>query len=404
TKYAQDGPRHIKQTRHYSLALFIVIWIVCALAVIVTLALLYFNFKNREIRYIKMSSPHVNNIIIFGGLLCYIKVFVDTLDSRYVGLETYGRFCNARVWLMSLGFTTAFGAMFSKTWRVHRIFTASKNFRRAVIKNFHLYGLLFALLAVDFILLTVWMIASPYRSGILQLPTEENKEEDEIIYPYIFNCTSQHENYFLITTLGCKGLLLVFGIFLAWETRNIEIKALNDSKYIGISVYNVVILSVVGVILATLMSGSEYYNVYLALMSLVVILCTAATLGIVFVPKIIGLQRIINSTTNESLETTYSVKSSDDKQPPCCCCEACKCKCSGRDRKSSIHVSNKFLAGASSNRRKTRTASIPSISVTKPKVSVHINARVSLSTYPISESPSPSPDESTRVGFLTNNA
>ncbi len=41
-----------------------------------------------------MSSPHVNNIIIFGGLLCYIKVVVDTLDSRFVGLETYGRFCN----------------------------------------------------------------------------------------------------------------------------------------------------------------------------------------------------------------------------------------------------------------------------------------------------------------------
>ena len=79
---------------------------------------------------------------------------------------------------------------------------------------------------------------------------------------------------------------MVFGIFLAWETRNIEIKALNDSKYIGISVYNVVILSVVGVILATLMSGSAYYNVYLALMSVVVILCTAATLGIVFVPKV----------------------------------------------------------------------------------------------------------------------
>ena len=109
---------------------------------------------------------------------------------------------------------------------------------------------------------------------------------DEVINPYVFTCTSEYQNYFLITTLGCKGLLLVFGIFLAWETRNIEIKALNDSKYIGISVYNVVILSVVGVILATLLANSEYYNVYLALMSLVVILCTAATLGIVFAPKV----------------------------------------------------------------------------------------------------------------------
>ena len=115
---------------------------------------------------------------------------------------------------------------------------------------------------------------------------KENKDADEIIHPYIFNCNSQYENHFLITTFAYKGLLLVFGIFLAWETRNIEIKALNDSKYIGISVYNVVILSVIGVILATLMAGSEYYNIYLALMSLVVILCTAATLGIVFVPKV----------------------------------------------------------------------------------------------------------------------
>ncbi|XP_028399793.1 gamma-aminobutyric acid type B receptor subunit 2-like [Dendronephthya gigantea] len=403
TKYIQDGPRHINELRHYSLTLLIAIWVVCAFAITIALALFYFNIKNREIRYIKMSSPHVNNIIIFGGFLCYTKVVFDTLDSRFVSLETYGHFCNARVWMMSLGFTTAFGAMFSKTWRVHRIFTASKNFRRAVIKNFHLYGLLFGLLAVDCLLLTVWMVISPFRSGTLSLPSEDDNEADEIIHPYIFNCTSKHEKYFLITTLGYKGLLLVFGIFLAWETRNIEIKALNDSKYIGISVYNVVILSVIGVILATTMAGSDRYNVYLALMSLVVVLCTAATLGIVFVPKIIGLQRIINSTTNEKLETVYSVKSSDDGQTPCCCCEECKCKCSGRGRKASIHVSNKFLAGASGNRRKSRAPSVPSVSVTKPKVSVHINARVSLSTYPISESPMTSPEDSSRLAFLSNN-
>ena len=50
TKYVQDGPRQINEARHYSLVLLVVIWIVCALAVIVALALFYFNFKNREIR------------------------------------------------------------------------------------------------------------------------------------------------------------------------------------------------------------------------------------------------------------------------------------------------------------------------------------------------------------------
>ena len=27
-----------------------------------------------------------------------------------------------------------------------------------------------------------------------------------------------------------KGLLLLFGLFLAWETRHIQVQALNDSK------------------------------------------------------------------------------------------------------------------------------------------------------------------------------
>ena len=32
---------------------------------------------------------------------------------------------------------------------------------------------------------------------------------------------------------GFKGILLLFGLFLAWETRKVEIATLNDSRYIG---------------------------------------------------------------------------------------------------------------------------------------------------------------------------
>jgi heme/copper-type cytochrome/quinol oxidase subunit 2 len=55
----QDGPRHIDETRHYSLILFIIIWIVCGVAVIIAVALLYFNFKNREIRYKSQNCKQV---------------------------------------------------------------------------------------------------------------------------------------------------------------------------------------------------------------------------------------------------------------------------------------------------------------------------------------------------------
>ena len=45
-----------------------------------------------------------------------------------------------------------------------------------------------------------------------------------------------------------QGLLLLFGIFLAWETRNVTIPTLNDSKNIRASVSNVFLLSIIGAV------------------------------------------------------------------------------------------------------------------------------------------------------------
>lgn len=50
---------------------------------------------------------------------CYfITIFDSTAAFPYI--------CTARAWLLMAGFSLAFGAMFSKTWRVHSIFTDVK--------------------------------------------------------------------------------------------------------------------------------------------------------------------------------------------------------------------------------------------------------------------------------------
>ncbi|XP_072049784.1 gamma-aminobutyric acid type B receptor subunit 2-like [Amphiura filiformis] len=90
---------------------------------------------------------------------------------------------------------------------------------------------------------------------------------------------------FLWLTLlyGFKGLLLVFGAFLAWETRKVTLPALNDSKLIGISVYNVVILCVIGVAVSYIMDAAPA-ALYIFTSSFI-IFCTTLTLLVVFVPK-----------------------------------------------------------------------------------------------------------------------
>ena len=70
--------------------------------------------------------------------------------------------------------------------------------------------------------------------------------EDVLLVPQMEYCQSKRMTVFLGSIYVYKGLLMAFGIFLAWETRHVSIPALNDSKYIGMSVYNVVIMCVIG--------------------------------------------------------------------------------------------------------------------------------------------------------------
>lgn len=71
---------------------------------------------------------------------------------------------------------------------------------------------------------------------------------------------------------------------MAWETRQVNIPALNDSKYIGMSVYNVVIMCVIGAPISYILSD-EQDSSYL-IISIFIIFCTTGTLCLVFVPKV----------------------------------------------------------------------------------------------------------------------
>lgn len=58
-------------------------------------------------------------------------------------------------------------------------------------------------------------------------------EDDKQIIPELEHCNSSNMSYWLGAMYAFKALLLVFGLFLAWETRNVTIPVLNDSRYIG---------------------------------------------------------------------------------------------------------------------------------------------------------------------------
>ena len=66
--------------------------------------------------------------------------------------------------------------------------------------------------------------------------------------------------------------------------RNINVPALNDSYYVGLSIYNVVLCSVVATPLSLLIT--QNLNVTYALVAGFELFCTTSTLMMLFFPKV----------------------------------------------------------------------------------------------------------------------
>lgn len=131
---------------------------------------------------IQQSHPVCNTIMLFGIIICLLSVILLGIDGRFVSPSTYPKvwltnsiyktkklvqlfstrnfyffsssscfssscsfvchtwnnfghgffsfrmqICQTRAWMLSTGFTLAYGAMFSKVWRVHRFTTKQKS-------------------------------------------------------------------------------------------------------------------------------------------------------------------------------------------------------------------------------------------------------------------------------------
>ena len=78
--------------------------------------------------------------------------------------------------------------------------------------------------------------------------------------------------------------MLAFGVFLAWETRNVCVPGLNDSRYIGLSIYNVVFPCALGMTVISIVK--DVPDVRYVVQSVLVVFCTTVTLCLVFIPKV----------------------------------------------------------------------------------------------------------------------
>ncbi|EDV22389.1 uncharacterized protein TRIADDRAFT_58937 [Trichoplax adhaerens] len=230
--------------------LFTAMSIVSAVVMIIALMFLAINFIHRKLRVIKMSSPRINNLILIGFILYFVAVVMFGVDSGTVNKIYLPAICTARV-----------------------------------IKDHSLFGLTFLLFVVDLIILGVWIAIDPFTGQYEKFTSYPSKlGSNIIIQPQTVICSCQYSSIWLAIIYGYKFLLLVFGTFLAWETRSVSIAELNDSRHIGLAIYNAVIFATIGVLVGQLtqtgIDGGYIIN------SSFILICATSSMCLFFIPKI----------------------------------------------------------------------------------------------------------------------
>ena len=110
------------------------------------------------------------------------------------------------------------------------------------------------------------------------------EENGIIVNHYVFICTTSASVIWLALLFSYKGLLQIIAMFMAFHTRKVTVKALNESLETAALIYinsiNLVVLTVTEFVLY------EYHDVYSALFGLALLIGATLFLSLIFIPKV----------------------------------------------------------------------------------------------------------------------
>ncbi|KAL3095470.1 hypothetical protein niasHT_026899 [Heterodera trifolii] len=390
--------------------LFCATMVFTCVGIALTIALWLFCRRHANRRAFIQSQPHCNRLLLVGSFLCLLSlVFLGfPTDVSFRGrpllrfssnLGFFSAFCHFRVFLLMIGFTFAYGALFAKIWVAHKLNSAEKRRQMATtfpnneeestslgqansvstavvgagggqtitasgspwgdsvrtlftavvgrqpmisaalrkISQHSSYGnlseggsstnrrnaninllvlpihpskfyiVIGSMAFVDLVVTVFWVGLDPMKRLKIHFPLQDPpvgmRLEDVMLMPILELCQSNRHEMWTVIVLGHKGLLLLLGLFLAYETRQLKPRYLSDLRSTILSVCNVGVLCLLtGPIIAFFLRNQP--NPFFGFVSVTVLTCLFVSLGLVFVPKLLFIYHWPELTKEEQQQST----------------------------------------------------------------------------------------------------
>jgi hypothetical protein len=256
------------------------------------------TYMNREKDVVKASQPIFLCQICVGTIIITSAVVPMSMQEPVseIGLDIS---CMATPWLISVGFVTTFSALFTKTWRLNKLFRNSRNLRRVVIRPKDVVLPFIILMILNIVVMLAWTIEAPliWDRRFLDIYDKFGRSIESIGM-----CTpseNQHSTIYLSLIVVINISVLVFATYQAYVARKLP-SEYSESTYIAIAMGSFLEAFVLGVPL--LFTASSDPSTNFLIKSLLVAATSISVLLPIFLPKYV--QRNVNQRYNDAMVAT----------------------------------------------------------------------------------------------------
>lgn len=261
-------------------------FVLAGVIIILSVAFTVWVIRFRTQRVVRVSQPLFLIVLNMGVLVLGSAIFPLGIDDSLVDQAGCDRACMAFPWLLSSGFTIMFSALFSKIWRVNKIFHTAR-FQRITVREKDVAVPFAVLFSLNVILLVAWTIVDPLKW--------ERVYEDELNSYGVCAAEGDAWKGFLSAVAAINAGALILANVQAYIARNIK-DEFSESKWIGIAMASMLQMALVGTPLLALVYDNPNAR-FFVWTGIIFVVCTSLLL-LIFVPKII-LKRESDRKSNE---------------------------------------------------------------------------------------------------------
>ena len=194
--------------------------------------------------------------------------------------------CIATPWLLSVGFTTTFAALFSKTMRLNKVFGNGNTFRRVQVKARDVMLPFAILMTINVVFLIIWTTIAPSTYSRVQVDNFDLFGRSVESYGTCYRQESNRGNTIQVSVIAALVVInfaaLLFANYQCYVARHIP-SDFNESYYIAVANAGILEAMMLGVPILLLVKGSPTANFLVK--SLLVVICCCTILFPIFVPK-----------------------------------------------------------------------------------------------------------------------